>query len=107
MNVPNHERYSTVILDETHERTLSTAILMGLLKGVAKKKHKDLKIVIMSATLDAVKLRKYFSLRNRCFGRAILQSPGTYAPCQSILHAKTGTGLYGSGYANCDDDQLC
>ena len=35
---------------------------MGLLKGVAKNR-KDLKIIVMSATLDAVKFQKYFSLR--------------------------------------------
>ena len=38
MNDPLLQRYSTIILDKAHERTLSTDILMGLLKSVIKKR---------------------------------------------------------------------
>ncbi|KAF8623378.1 hypothetical protein AX15_006397 [Amanita polypyramis BW_CC] len=58
---PDFNRYSTIIIDEAHERTIATDILMAMLKSVAKKRP-DLKIIIMSATLDAPMFRQYFSL---------------------------------------------
>ncbi|EAU85197.2 ATP-dependent RNA helicase Prp43 [Coprinopsis cinerea okayama7 len=60
MTDPDLRKYSTIILDEAHERTLSTDILMSLLKTLAHRRR-DLKIVIMSATLDAAKFQRYFS----------------------------------------------
>ncbi|GAA5995883.1 uncharacterized protein JCM10292_004806 [Rhodotorula paludigena] len=69
MNDHMLSRYSTVILDEAHERTLATDILMGLLKDVARRRP-DLKIVVMSATLDAAKFQNYF------FGAPLLKVPG-------------------------------
>ncbi|KAJ0980676.1 hypothetical protein J5N97_008931 [Dioscorea zingiberensis] len=56
---PDLASYSVLMVDEAHERTLSTDILFGLLKDISRFR-KDLKLLISSATLDAVKFSDYF-----------------------------------------------
>lgn len=60
---PTLSNYNTVILDEAHERTLLTDLSMGLLKQLQKDRRNTknpLKLVIMSATLDAERFSKFF-----------------------------------------------
>ncbi|OAT12922.1 adenosinetriphosphatase [Blastomyces gilchristii SLH14081] len=56
---PDLGAYSALMIDEAHERTVSTDIACGLLKDIAKARP-DLKLLISSATIDAQKFQKYF-----------------------------------------------
>ncbi|XP_072934043.1 probable ATP-dependent RNA helicase DHX35 [Epargyreus clarus] len=62
-------QYSCIMLDEVHERTQLTDVLMGLLKKIAKKR-KNLKLVISSATMDAEFLKDFFNLSDRKEGKS-------------------------------------
>ncbi|KAH8879245.1 P-loop containing nucleoside triphosphate hydrolase protein [Thozetella sp. PMI_491] len=53
-------KYSCIIIDEAHERTIIADVLMAMLKSAVLRRN-DLKVVIMSATLDAHKFQSYFN----------------------------------------------
>ncbi|XP_067866115.1 ATP-dependent RNA helicase DHX33 isoform X2 [Heterodontus francisci] len=65
MGDPLLRKYSVVILDEAHERTVHTDVLFGIVKA-AQKKRKELntmalKVIVMSATMDVDLFSQYFN----------------------------------------------
>lgn len=55
--------YTTVVLDEVHDRTVRTDILLGLMKlriAASSPEDSGLKLILMSATLDAEAIIRYF-----------------------------------------------
>ncbi|KAK5640184.1 hypothetical protein RI129_010995 [Pyrocoelia pectoralis] len=60
MSDPLLKDYSVIMLDEVHERTLYTDILMGLMKKILKRRR-ELRLIVASATMDARDLQTYFN----------------------------------------------
>uniref|UniRef100_A0A4W3GAM7 DEAH-box helicase 8 n=1 Tax=Callorhinchus milii TaxID=7868 RepID=A0A4W3GAM7_CALMI len=77
---PNLSQYAIIMLDEAHERTIHTDVLFGLLKKTVKKRP-DMKLIVTSATLDAVKFSQYF------YEAPIFTIPGRTYPVE-VLYTK-------------------
>ncbi|CAH1800432.1 unnamed protein product [Owenia fusiformis] len=59
-NDPEIKKYNCVIIDEAHERSIYSDLLIGMLKRCLPKRP-DLRVIITSATIDPAIFTNYFS----------------------------------------------
>jgi ATP-dependent helicase HrpA len=80
---PLLRQYDTLIIDEAHERSLNIDFLLGHLRQVLPRRP-DLKVVVTSATLDAERFSKHFSLNGKA--APVVEVSGRLYPIEVRYH---------------------
>ena len=82
-----------IILDEVHERSLESDLLLALLTDARAALREDLTLVAMSATLDADRLRRILSDGTR--PAPLVEVPGRLHPIEEVWAPPGRTGRLG------------
>jgi len=59
LNDPCLDGISTIVFDEFHERSLTTDVSLALVADLQRSRRPDLRMIVMSATIDVEPLQKY------------------------------------------------
>jgi len=84
MEDPLLSKYSVVMVDEAHERSLNTDVVLGILKKV-RVKRPNLRIIICSATIDAEIFLDYFHTNSATALQSILPSSDSARSREAII----------------------
>src|SRR5208337_4609420 len=71
-----------VIFDEFHERNLLSDVALALVKRLQRTERPDLKMAVMSATLEAEPVAEYLSVEERTGETPVLHSEGQSFPVE-------------------------
>ncbi|CCM06094.1 uncharacterized protein FIBRA_08341 [Fibroporia radiculosa] len=78
---PLLSRYSVIMIDEAHERSIYTDLMLGILKKI-RRKRPSLRLIVSSATLDATSFLDYFTAGNSSDEATIVSLEGRMYPVQ-------------------------
>uniref|UniRef100_A0A6P6YJK6 RNA helicase n=1 Tax=Dermatophagoides pteronyssinus TaxID=6956 RepID=A0A6P6YJK6_DERPT len=90
---PTLMAYCAIMVDEAHERSLNTDVLLAFLKDLALFRNGSLRLVIASATLNAQMFSDFFG------GAPIFRIPNRCHPVR-VFHTKFGVSNYVECSAN-------
>jgi HrpA-like RNA helicase len=76
-------RYACVMVDEAHEKSLESDLLLALLKKVLAVRR-DLRVIVCSATLNVAEFERFFSLRHSVFAETNNSDAAFFTP--AVVH---------------------